>query len=223
MTRVNWTFLFLFTVIATFHNAKAELCLSQESFDLSPEPFSQSAAVDVELYNNGDHEINILSLSSTCGCTVPSLDKFKLNPGDRSKLKASVIFGYRQGDHFKEIVIETDETENPIRRIGLKIHIPYVLKWSPEKVDFSKLRTSKVKLILTLDNLARLHFVGARVLKDGIYVGINDFRVDSEKTQVVLGVWKGLQPISDPTSIAVDFVSDEGEKRTFLIPVAGKT
>lgn len=114
--------------------------------------------------NIGDQIVSVLSTSSSCGCTIPELEKTVYRPGETGRLKAVFNFDGRTGVQEKNITVRTDEPASPIHVLTLRVHIPEFarvqpgfLLWSPGmeraarriRVEFR--HDSPVRLVRVLD------------------------------------------------------------------------
>ncbi len=74
--------------------------------------------------NNSDQTVTIKSVRSSCGCTVPELEKREFQPAESGEIKALFTFGTRTGAQRKSISVVTDEPdqEEP-RTIGKLSHL----------------------------------------------------------------------------------------------------
>lgn len=59
--------------------------------------------------NAGDSSIVISKVQTSCGCTVPTLEKDRYEPGESGEIKATFNIGQRLGNQVKHIQVYTDE------------------------------------------------------------------------------------------------------------------
>lgn len=96
----------------------------------------QSTAV-FRFTNTGDKAVEILRVQSSCGCTVPELDKQSYAPGESGEIRALFTFGSRQGRQMKRITVKTDDPAMATYQLDFITHIPTwgqinprMLRWS---------------------------------------------------------------------------------------------
>jgi hypothetical protein len=83
----------------------------------------QSTAV-FHFTNTGDKPIEILKVGSSCGCTVPQLDKKLYAPGESGEINAVFTFGSRQGRQMKRITVTTNDPVMSRYQLDFITHIP---------------------------------------------------------------------------------------------------
>ena len=117
---------------------QAELKFQSSKYEekLAPEDTKFTAIYYFE--NTGKETIRIEELKSSCGCTVPTLDKKIYKPGESGKIKAVMTMNEKKGTRTKYIRVYTDEDPAPgstQKRKVYKLTIsgikPVYLKLSP--------------------------------------------------------------------------------------------
>ncbi|MCF6270966.1 MAG: DUF1573 domain-containing protein [Melioribacteraceae bacterium] len=73
--------------------------------------------------NDGDSELYLIKVSSTCGCTVAKPEKEKLQPGESTKVKVTFNSASREGRQKKYINIFTNDKNNPRYRLLILANI----------------------------------------------------------------------------------------------------
>jgi len=116
-----------------------ELRFEHRSVELKTAPGEEMVTAVYPFSNVGEEAVTIVRTRSSCGCTVPVLDKKTYAPGESGEIKAEFTLGSRKGLQRKKIRVETDET--PASRYELKLQVdipvlmevvPRVLKWDEE-------------------------------------------------------------------------------------------
>jgi hypothetical protein len=74
--------------------------------------------------NTGDSTVTVTQVRSSCGCTVPELEKLTYAPGESGEIKAVFSFGSRQGDQRKTVTVETDHPSQARVLLALRTSIP---------------------------------------------------------------------------------------------------
>ncbi len=69
--------------------------------------------------NNGDQDLIIKNVASSCGCTIPKKPEAPIAPGERGEIVVEYDTKNRKGPFRKTITVTTNVTENPI--VALKI------------------------------------------------------------------------------------------------------
>ncbi len=114
--------LLLILLLSTFVNAQL---LGPKIYSLEKEhDFGQIVEGSIvvhefEVINNGDSELYLIKVSSTCGCTVAKPSKEKLQPGESAKIKVTFNSASRSGRQKKYINVFTNDKENTRYRLAI--------------------------------------------------------------------------------------------------------
>ncbi|MGI9087337.1 MAG: DUF1573 domain-containing protein [Chthoniobacterales bacterium] len=112
-------------------SARAELSWEKTQIDLSPKATDAEAVANFKYENKGTKPIKITSVKSSCGCTVASLKKELVEPGEKGEVTATFKIGGRTGVQQKAITVTTDDPNQPVINLMLKADIPVALEMRP--------------------------------------------------------------------------------------------
>ena len=84
---------------------------SREFFEVAS-PESTQAVARYTFRNTGQKPVEIVSVSSSCGCTVAKPDKTLYQPGEAGQIEATFVFGSRTGDQRKTITVRSREDQS---------------------------------------------------------------------------------------------------------------
>lgn len=73
---------------------------------------------EIKLGNKGEETIKILSVETTCGCTVAEMDKKEIAPGDEIVLNLTIDTLGKRGEMEKKITLKTKEKDYVIKVKG---------------------------------------------------------------------------------------------------------
>lgn len=104
--------------------AHAMLKFEQEVISVESGLFDDRAVGVFRFENVGTTAVEILHISASCGCTVPTLTKRLYEPGESGEIEAIFTFGGRQGQQNNTIHIQTNDAQNPQHRLRLETRIP---------------------------------------------------------------------------------------------------
>jgi hypothetical protein len=82
----------LFLFIVSITNAQfigPKITSLEKEFDFGQIVEGSIVVHDFVITNDGDEELYLIKVSSTCGCTVAKPEKEKLQPGETTKLKVT--------------------------------------------------------------------------------------------------------------------------------------
>lgn len=77
----------------------------------------------VKLENKGDKTLKIFEAHSSCGCTVPSLEKKDLGPKESTEMEILIDTSMKQGDVIKSVDISTNDPIHPIVPVKITMHV----------------------------------------------------------------------------------------------------
>lgn len=107
---------------------RAELVFDTTQIDYTAEVGEQSYTAEFPFTNKGDATVTIADVRSSCGCTVPTLEKDVYAPGETGKIQAIFTYGARSGPQHKVITVTTDEGSY---NLALNVTIP--VRWELDK------------------------------------------------------------------------------------------
>lgn len=81
--------------------------------------------------NTGNAPVTITGISSSCGCTVPALEKRTYAPGESGEIVAKFTFGGRLGRQVKTVAVTTDEPGARPTVLTFDVEIPEVITARP--------------------------------------------------------------------------------------------
>ncbi|MBL4576387.1 MAG: DUF1573 domain-containing protein [Opitutaceae bacterium] len=130
------------------------LTFEQKNIFIQAQPADDKAEALFHFTNESDHTVTVLLVKSSCGCTVPELDKKVFAPGEEGQIKALFSFGARSGKQLKTITVVTDENREKTTRLQLEVDIPQLIKATPFFVYWKKGEqpTSKTIKLTVLDS-----------------------------------------------------------------------
>lgn len=114
---------------------------------LEPAPFDESARARFAFTNTGPGAVTITGLESSCGCTVPNLEKRTYAPGESGTVEAEFTFGMRLGLQTKEVLVTTDETGVSTYLLTLEVAIPELYQAMPQFVSWRRGEPAAAKSI----------------------------------------------------------------------------
>jgi len=78
---------------------------------------------EFKIVNNGDEELYLIKVNSTCGCTVAKPEKEKLQPGESTKIKVSFNSANRSGKQKKFINVFNNDKTNTRYRLSILANV----------------------------------------------------------------------------------------------------
>jgi Protein of unknown function (DUF1573) len=78
---------------------------------------------DLVLRNNGGRDLDVLAVSTTCGCTVVSGYAKSVPPGGRTVLRVAFTAPAQAGRTVKSVLVKTNDPERPAVEVKLAAEV----------------------------------------------------------------------------------------------------
>ena len=117
--------------LGALSTAQAQLTWEKTEIELHPKPGDAEAVANFKYENKTDKPILIKNVHSSCGCTVASLKKNDVAPGEKGEVTATFKIGGRTGLQQKTVTVETDAATEPVTNLLLKAVIAETVKIQP--------------------------------------------------------------------------------------------
>jgi hypothetical protein len=131
-------------VVSSAGMMRAELTWDARRIELAPSVFETAADAKFGFVNSGDQPVIIESAKSSCGCTIPKLEKNTYAPGERGEIVAHFNIGDRRGIQNVAIQVAIRGKQAPdVLSLVLKIPIPAsvtpsMLVWGKDESNAAK-------------------------------------------------------------------------------------
>lgn len=99
------------------------LAVTPNKIDLGELEEGEEYNRQVKLENRGKAPLKIFEAHSSCGCTVPSLKKQDLAPGESTDLEIMIDTAMKQGDVKKVVNISSNDPIHPIIPLKISMHV----------------------------------------------------------------------------------------------------
>ena len=114
-----------------------QLVFEQEQIEHQAGLMEDKTEAVFKFTNTSDSEVTIKSARSSCGCTVPKLEKNTYAPGESGEIRAVFTYGARVGKQVKRITVDLEEPGSRTYTLSLVTDIPEwlviqprILRWS---------------------------------------------------------------------------------------------
>ncbi|MGZ5024691.1 MAG: DUF1573 domain-containing protein [Chthoniobacterales bacterium] len=125
------TTFFAAVFLGTCLSAHAELKWEKTMIELHPKSTDAEAVANFKYENKGKTPIKIKSVKTSCGCTVATLKKDEVAPGESGEVTATFHVAGRTGTQEKAITVETDDASQPLMTLTLKAVIEQPIEIQP--------------------------------------------------------------------------------------------
>jgi len=117
---------------ATQDNPQPKMVLSQESWDFGEVWHPESPKLTLVLRNEGNADLKINSVESTCGCTIVRAQRESIPPGDATNLHIRFDTKGKQREVESTIIINTNDPQRPTYYFRIKGFVKRVVNITPE-------------------------------------------------------------------------------------------
>ena len=115
------------------NGVKIEVTKAVHDFgELAPDTFN---TCKFTFRNAGTTLLKVVRVQSTCGCSVPKLDKLEYKPGETGEVEVRFHSPGYKGNTTKHLYIVSNDPENPRAELELRAKIVVMVEVSPEKVE----------------------------------------------------------------------------------------
>lgn len=121
----------LFVLVSVGSRARADLKWAQTTIEVHPTVFDQAAVAHFKYKNAGTTPVHIISAQPSCGCTVATLEKYDVRPGEEGELTATLNIGDRFGREEKNVTVYTSDPAVKSTVLTLDAIIPRMLEVQP--------------------------------------------------------------------------------------------
>lgn len=139
--------LFCAVFLGALSTLQASLAWEKTEIELHPKPGEEEAVANFKYENKGKTPVRITNVKSSCGCTVASLKKNDVAPGEKGEITATFKIGGRTGTQQKSVRVETDDAAQPMTNLVLTAVIPQVVDVQPTFVYWEGGEAPKPKTI----------------------------------------------------------------------------
>ena len=220
LRKLTFLSLFFFRLISSLY-ANGELAWESKSLDLECPVGAEKLTAEFHFQNLGSEAVEIIAVTSSCGCTVPELSKKIYEPEEEGILSAIFTIGDRTGPQRKVLQVSTrvvGEKNESRTSLSFRTDIPQAGSVQPRMILWRSGSDFEAKPV-RVESQPGFSWRIAEPQKE------LPFEVSrSEEDEVDVEVFL-LQPKADAgrmkSSITVEFLDDEdqvvGESKVFLI------
>ena len=127
---MNVKFVCAFLLLLSFVELQADLVWKNTSLDFDAKHGQDKIEAYYEFKNEGKDTVHISQVKTSCGCTVPTLDKKDYASGESGKIKAVFTVGNRKGKQSKTLKVIT-QGEAKDYNLVLNVNIPVFVSMKP--------------------------------------------------------------------------------------------
>lgn len=138
-------FLFLYILFFLPYITYAELLFECEVLECEIPQSQSQYKFSFKFKNVSSNSIRILSVKSSCSCTVATPEENIYKPNESGEIKGIFNIGNRQGLQEQEIIVHTDNVSQSLIKLRLKINLlddyeinPRLLYWERATESVSK-------------------------------------------------------------------------------------
>jgi hypothetical protein len=107
-----------------------------EHVKVNPKPEDEVATIIFSFKNEGTKPVKVVKIESACSCLSATVDSAVYQPGQVGTGKAEFKVSAFTGEQEKNIVLTTDDTEQPEWVIPFIVNVPELVKIEPKMVQW---------------------------------------------------------------------------------------
>jgi hypothetical protein len=151
LARINLVALFTILFVAVFvrvYGAVPGIVVTPELLDLGTVSQTDPAFGEFTITNNGDADLVINDVRTTCSCTVSDPDRKIIPPGESTKMKVKLTTSNKIGRQRHSVYIETNVPNQKLVQLRVSATVkPIGISICPSNLVFDNLRSTKSKTI----------------------------------------------------------------------------
>ncbi|HIA51569.1 MAG TPA: DUF1573 domain-containing protein [Candidatus Melainabacteria bacterium] len=101
----------------------AQIAFDHEEFDFGHVAEGIELEHKFKIFNRGTQPLQIFKAYSTCGCTVPTLPKTLLQPGESTTLTVQLDTSMKQDQVTKTVDVSSDDPDKPLVILSLSMDV----------------------------------------------------------------------------------------------------
>ncbi len=113
------------------------IMFEQQVHDFGQVPPHSKHTCGFRFTNTGSGVLKIGKIKSTCGCTVPRLDKVEYAPGESGTIKVTYSTGSRAGAVSKHVYVNSNDKKNHRVKLTIKATIALKVEYQPQSFRLS--------------------------------------------------------------------------------------
>lgn len=122
-----FTFLLLSGLLVACSGGEPQIALETASLDLGDVPNGEIVTRDVVVRNDGDGDLVIEDISTSCGCTTATLEPMRLAPGESGALHIAYDAGAHgpelTGSIVRQIFVQSNDPAQPEVTVELAVNV----------------------------------------------------------------------------------------------------
>jgi hypothetical protein len=100
--------------------AKSKITFKTTEIDFGKIDSGKVVDMEFKFVNAGDETLIIKNINSSCGCTVPKVEKKEYQPGETGDIPVKFYSKGYNGQIVKTITISTNDGDNPYTTLKIK-------------------------------------------------------------------------------------------------------
>lgn len=201
--------LFLLSYSAAF--AAPDLNVANPKFDFGEVFQGEKVPHVFEFVNEGDEDLVIEKVRSSCGCTAVLVSEKVIPPGGKGELKATFDSTRFRNTISKTIYLYSNDPVHPVMQLHLKGKVLEMVAIEPAQVRFGKIPAEKTVVVTVL-----LRNMGNKLLTLG--------KPHSTAAELVAEMPETIFNVGDEVALEVQLTPKPGQVRFsgyVLVPVTG--
>jgi hypothetical protein len=103
------------------------------------------ATCEFPFRNDGPGDLVINAVNSTCGCTVPELEKTVYKPGESGSITVTFNPSGKRDAITKRITVQSNDRDNPVTTLQINTFVEQLVSFEPAMLAFGNLRKGEIQ------------------------------------------------------------------------------
>lgn len=156
-------------------SAQAKLEWETREVALTPALGAEQAEALFTFTNRGSSVVTLQSVTSSCGCTVPKMEKMTYAPGESGVVRALFTIGSRTGRQTSSVTVVSDDATEGRTLLSLVVNIPMAVDMQPRVVYWNVGEASDERILLVKAHPeAGIKAVGIKSEAEGFTVDLRE-------------------------------------------------
>jgi len=196
-------------------SAAPKIQFEQELVDFGKVSVGKPITVSFAFTNVGDSDLEILKISSGCGCTKAEANQTRVAPGQSSTIEAIFNSTGFNGRIHKSISISTNDPARPTLGLSISGEVESLARFRPERLNFGSMKVNTTKThLLQVIPIDPSTFEITKVTVQGTHLAVPSFRKIVGESGDFWELSVVVSAGSNPTRVmeSVNVLTNAGEK-----------
>jgi|ERR1051326_2400758 hypothetical protein len=128
------------TLVTAQAGGTPKIVFDQIGYDFGTTSKVQSVSGSLPFRNDGDGELQVTKIDTTCACTYANAHPTKLQPGETGSLDFGIKLGPSVGTIVEQIFLSSNDPKNPMVTLTLMLYVKPIFEVTPSEFRLGDLQ-----------------------------------------------------------------------------------